>query len=340
MNKAPTLRDVAEHANVHPSTASRALSERTRDMVNPVTVKRVQAAAAALGYQPNSLARGLKTNRTMTVGMVIPDLRNPLFPPIVRGIEDRFRRTGYTLLLANTDQDLDRERSILDVMQARHVDGVIMATARREHPVIAGLQQAGVPLVLVNRTADSPVVSSVTADDHTGIGQAVQHLVSLGHRQIAHVAGSHTTSTGVARARAYRFWLEDAGLEYDAKLVTVADWFTEADGADACQELLDRGGEFTAILAANDLVALGCYEVLSAAGMKVPTDVSVTGYNDIAFTHAFCPPLTSVRVPLYEIGQKAADLILESIEDEAAIATSVRLTPSLVVRNSTAALPE
>ena len=188
MNRPPTLRDVAEKANVHTSTASRALNERTQDMITPITVKRVRAAADALGYQPIPLARGLKTRRTLTVGMLIPALTTPLFPPIVRGIEDRFRASDYTLLLANTDQDTSRERQIIGVMQARHVDGIIVATARREHPVLDKLQQAGMPLVLVNRVADLPVVSSVTADDHSGVGQAMRHLISLGHRRIAHVA--------------------------------------------------------------------------------------------------------------------------------------------------------
>lgn len=338
MNRPPTLRDVAEKANVHTSTASRALNERTQDMINPITVKRVRAAAAALGYQPNSLARGLKTRRTMTVGMVIPDLTNPLFPPIVRGIEDRFRSSDYTLFLANTDQDPERERQIIAVMQARQVDGIIMATARREHPVLDELQRDDMPMVLVNRVADLPQVSSVTADDHSGVGQAMRHLISLGHRRIAHIAGSQTTTTGVDRVTAYRYWLESAGIAHDEKLVAVADWFTEADGADACQELLDRGVDFTAILAANDLVALGCYQILRSVGRRVPEDVSIVGYNDIPFTHAFDPPLTSVRVPLYEVGQKTADLMLEHIQDEAAVHTSVRLMPRLVIRRSTAPL--
>jgi LacI family transcriptional regulator len=308
-SRPPTLRDVAEKANVHTSTVSRALNDRTRGMINPITVERVRAAAEALGYQPNSLARGLKTRRTLTVGMVIPDLTNPLFPPIVRGIEDRFRASDYTLFLANTDQDPDRERQIIGVMQARHVDGIIVATARRTHPLLEELQRAGVPLVLVNRVADLPMVSSVTADDHDGVGQAMRHLIALGHRRIAHIAGSATTTTGVDRATAYRYWLEQADIAYDEKLVTIADWFTEADGAEACQELLDRGVDATAILA----------------------------YNDIPFTHAFAPPLTSVRVPLYELGQRTADLLLEHIGDDAPVHTSVRLMPRLVVRGSTVA---
>jgi LacI family transcriptional regulator len=336
-SRPPTLRDVAEKANVHTSTVSRALNDRTRGMINPITVERVRAAAEALGYQPNSLARGLKTRRTLTVGMVIPDLTNPLFPPIVRGIEDRFRASDYTLFLANTDQDPDRERQIIGVMQARHVDGIIVATARRTHPLLEELQRAGVPLVLVNRVADLPMVSSVTADDHDGVGQAMRHLIALGHRRIAHIAGSATTTTGVDRATAYRYWLEQADIAYDEKLVTIADWFTEADGAEACQELLDRGVDATAILAANDLVALGCYQVLRSVGLRVPEDVSVVGYNDIPFTHAFAPPLTSVRVPLYELGQRTADLLLEHIGDDAPVHTSVRLMPRLVVRGSTVA---
>lgn len=335
MDRPATLRDVADRADVHPSTASRALNERTRDLLNPVTARRVLVAADELGYQANPIARGLKTSRTMTIGMVVPDLTNPLFPPIVRGLEDRLGPAGFTLLIANTDLDPQRETAVVEALRARRIDGLVAATSRSDNGLLAELAAAGLPLVLVNRAGDPSGASSVTPDDHAGIGQAVTHLVELGHTRIAHLAGSPRTSTGGDRLAAFRHWTAHHGLAVDDDLVATAEAFTEADGAAACQALMERGTAFTAIVAANDLVALGCYEVLREHGLRVPEDVSVVGYNDISFTHAFCPPLTSVRVPLYDLGRRAADLLLEAIDDDAAPTASVRLTPSLVVRRST-----
>ncbi|MGH3666268.1 MAG: LacI family DNA-binding transcriptional regulator, partial [Egibacteraceae bacterium] len=228
-----TLRDVAEHARVHPSTASRALNMRTRDLVNPTTVNRVLDVAEQLGYQPNSLARGLKMNRTFTIGMLIPDLTNPLFPPIVRGIEDGLVDAGYTLVLANTDNDADKERTIMEVMSRRRLDGLILATARRDYPLLDAVLASEMPVVLINRTADYPPVPSVTGDDHAGIGMAVKHLVSLGHTRIAHVAGTQSVTTGLARYQSFVSWLQSAGLAIDSDRIVFADWFQEGPGAEA-----------------------------------------------------------------------------------------------------------
>jgi LacI family transcriptional regulator len=333
---AVTLRDVAVRAGVHTSTASRALNERTRSLVNEGTVSRVIEAARQLGYMPNSLARGLKTNRTFTVGMLVPDLTNPLFPPIVRGIEDRLARDDYTLVVANTDNDPERERRLASTMLNRRVDGLVLATARRHYPLLDELLASGAPVVLVNRVVDDSHVSSVSGDDHAGIGLAVRHLVSLGHRRIAHIAGGQDTSTGLARYHSFVAWMQSSGLPIDRDLLVVADWFQEAPGADAFAELLDRGVEFTAAVAANDLIALGCYDVMAARGMRCPEDISIVGYNDIPFSDKFSPPLTTVHIPHYRIGVKAADLLLDALEDPLAEPVAVRLAPSLVERGSTA----
>lgn len=339
MNRTVTLRDVAAAARVHPSTASRALSTRTRTLVSDDTVARVLAAARDLGYQPNALARGLKVNRTMTIGMLVPDLTNPLFPPIVRGIEDRCNEDGYTLLLANTDNDEAKERSILEVMARRRVDGLIIATAHREYPLLSDVLRSDYPVVLVNRTADEPPLPSVSGDDHAGIGMAVRHLVGLGHRRIAHLAGTQTVSTGMIRHQSFLSWMESSGLEVDPDLVVWCTWFTQRAGAEAFEELLDRGAEVTAVVAANDLVALGCYDVAEQRGLRIPEDVSVVGYNDIPFTDKFNPPLTSVRIPHYRIGVRAAELMLEAIEGPTGDGVSVRLAPELIVRSSTGPPP-
>ena len=331
-----TLRDVADRAQVHPSTVSRALNGSTRDLVNAATVRRILKVADELGYQPNSLARSLKTNRTMTVGMLIPDLTNPVFPPIVRGIEDGLADEGYTVVLANTDGDPAKERRLVEVMRGRKVDGLLLATALREYSLLDGLVAARLPVVLVNRTSETPSVPSVTPDDHAGMGLAVRHLASLGHTRIAHVAGPQTMTTGLARYHSFLSWMQVVGLEPAPALVAFATSFREREGAAACEELCARGDAFTAIVAANDLLALGCYDTLHARGMVVPDDVSVVGHNDMPFADNFGPPLTTVRIPHYEIGVKAAQLMLEALRKPAAAPAAVHLAPSFVLRASTA----
>ena len=332
-----TLRDVARVAGVHPGTASRALNVETRDLVNTETAERVLAAAEELGYTPNPIARGLKTNRSYTIGVLIPDLTNPLFPPILRGIEDRLETAGYTPLVANTDNDPERELLDSQAMRARQVDGIIAATARRDHRLHDALLEAGVDLVLVNRRQPELPVSSATADDRLGLRLAVEHLVSLGHERIAHLAGPLDFSTGLDRYESFIEAMEQAGLEADPKLILKSEAFTESEGTRLCEELLAGGRDFTAIAAANDLLALGCLDVFAERGIDCPGDVSVIGFNDMPFAARFQPPLTTIHIPHYEIGSAAAELMLERLHDADAEPREVKLEPTLVVRESTAA---
>ena len=329
-----TIRDVARLAKVHPGTVSRALNPETRALVNAATAERVEAAAAALGYRPNPIARGLKTKRSFTVGVLVPDITNPLFPPILRGIEDRLSEAGYTALIVNTDNDGEREAHAVEVMRARHVDGFISATARLERAPSDGLALAGAPIVLVNRGLEDGSLPMVGVDDRRGLGLAVEHVHSLGHRRIAHVGGPQGTSTGHQRYLGFEDALVALGLGPNRELVRIAGAFTAPEGEKACRELFDAKLEFTAIVAANDLLALGCYDALAAHGLSCPTDVSVVGFNDIPFLDRLRPPLTSVRVPQREIGVAAADLLLDCLVD-ADCRRQVWLEPSLVVRGST-----
>jgi LacI family transcriptional regulator len=336
LRSSTTLRDVAREAGVHPSTASRALNEATRAMVNAETVARVHQAADRLGYLPDAMARGLKMKRTFTVGMLIPDLTNPLFPPIARGIEDVLGAAGYTLVLASTDNDPAKERAVAEVMLNRRVDGLILATARREYPLVEELAASGPPVVLVNRTMDDAPAPAVVGDDHVGVGMAVRHLVELGHTRIAHVAGPRTLSTGLTRYQSFVSWMHGCGLEAPEELLSSAEWFQENPGAEAFGALLDGGAEFTAVVAGNDLIALGCYDALRERGLSVPGDVSVVGYNDIPFSDKLSPPLTTVRIPHYRLGVKSAELLLERLDKPEEPPVSVLLRPAMVLRESTA----
>ena len=326
---------MAEGAGVHPATASRALNPATRHLVSRETVERVDRVAASLGYRVNPVARSLKTARSGTIGLLVPDLQNPLFPPIVRGVEDVLGAIGYSAWIVNTDNDPAREAAAVEAMHARNVEGFVFATARLEHPLIEQLAEADVPLVLVNRRVARADIPSVTSDDVSGVAMAMRHLVELGHRRIAHLAGPQDLSTGVARLRAFRQALEDHGLENDAERVAVCKEWTQAAGAEAADRLFDSGAEFTAVLAGNDLLALGCYDALARRRLSCPDDVSVVGFNDMPFVDRFSPPMTSVRIPHYEIGAEAARLLLEELREPGRHPRSIVLPLKLCVRGST-----
>lgn len=332
-----TLRDVAALAGVHTATASRALNPATRTLVNGETAQRVVDAAAQLGYRPNPIARGLKTNRSYTVGVVVPDLRNPIFPPIARGIEDRLEQSGYTSLLANTDNDPEREQLSFSALQARQVDGFITATARRHHPLLTELAASGAAVVLVNRCTDDGGFPHAVGDDHDGAMQAVEHLAGLGHRRIAHFT-VRTISTGENRYVGFHDAMAAAGLEADPGLVVEARSYSEQEGARCCRALLDAGHDFTAVFTGNDLTALGCIDTLREAGLDCPRDVSIVGVNDMAWSDRFSPPLTTLRLPHYELGTVAAELLIERLEESApSEPRRVVLPTELIVRGSTAA---
>ena len=335
-SSSPTLKEVAERAGVHVTTASRALNPATSSLVNAATIRRVQAAARELRYQPNAIARGLKTARSMSVGVLLPDLTNPLFPPIVRGVEDVLFAGGYTTLIANTDNDPARQLAVFDTLRARQVDGIIAATARRDDRLFLDAHRAGIKVVLVNRRVDGSEIPSVTGDDHEGTAAAVRHLIDLGHTRIAHVAGPADTTTGQSRLRAYRQTLDEAGLPVDPALIATAAEFTEVEGARATRAMLDGAGTPTAVVAANDTIALGCLDVFAERGLRCPRDVSLVGFNDMPFVDRLSPPLTTVHVPHYQIGAEGARMLLERLANPDLPAKSITLPATLVLRESTA----
>jgi LacI family transcriptional regulator len=332
-----TLRDVAAAARVHPATASRALNPETRILVSEDTARRVTAAAAKLGYRPNPVARSLRTRRSHTVGVLIPDLNNPLFPPIVRGLEDKLAAAGYVALIGNTDADASRERLIFEQMRARHVDGFVLATATLHDRLLAEVAAADLPVVLMNRLSQDYSFPSVSVDNEQGARMAISHLARLGHTRIAHIAGPQEASTGVSRLRGFREGMAAHGLEVREDLIAYAGRYTVDEGARCTQELLAAQGGFTAVAAANDMLAVGCYAALDEVGLLCPDDISVIGFNDMPFIDRLRPPLTTVRFPHYQLGTEAAQLLLERIGEREAPVKILYLAPELIVRKSVAA---
>ncbi len=330
-----TIREVARMAGVHPGTVSRALNASTRALVNEATARRVDQAARQLRYRPNHSARSLKTQRSDTIGVIVPDLTNPLFPPIVRGLEDRLADAGFVALVGNTDNDEGRERLVFERMQSRHVDGFVLATATRRHAGPEAAEPDETPVVLVNRVTRDASVPSVSVDDAAGMRATVQYLAELGHLRIAHIAGPQGFSTGYGRYHGFITGMRESDLAFDPSLVFFADVFSEAEGYRCGVELLATGSP-TAIVAANDSLALGVMRAVSEAGIACPEEVSVTGFNDMAFVDRLQPPLTTVRVPHYQLGYQAAQLMLERLsEGEGATTKAILLRPELIVRAST-----
>jgi LacI family transcriptional regulator len=332
------LRDVARLAGVHPATASRALNPETRLLVSEETAKRVLAAAAQLGYRPNAVARSLRTRRSHTVGVLIPDLNNPLFPPMIRGLEDRLAKAGYVALIGNTDGDDARERQVFEQMLARHVDGYVLATAHLRNPLLDEAVQAGVPVVLMNRMAEDYSFPSVTVDNERGVKMAVSHLIALGHTKIACIAGPQDLSTGLARYKGFQAAMAEAGLEVPAGRVSFSRAFSIDEGQRCADEILAAAGDCTAVAAGNDMLAVGCYLALDQAGRSCPTDISVVGFNDMPFIDMLRPPLTTIAFPHYQVGTEAAQLLIERLNGDTSRVKVLYLAPELIVRGSTARL--
>jgi LacI family transcriptional regulator len=328
-----TLTDVARAAGVNPSTVSRALNDATENQVSQATARRVRKVAKDLGYAPNTVARGLRTNKSMTIGVVIPDLTNPIFPPMVRGIDSYLTPRGYSALIVNTDGSDTAEKTFFASLMERQVDGFIVATGHSDHQLLIDAHARGVHAVLVNRNAVGVPYPAVTGDDSQGIFAAVDHLRGLGHKRLVHLAGPLGFSTSQIRADAYQAACKKFGL--DGQLVASTAYSVEA-GQRSMDNVLDQHSyNATAVVAGNDLLALGAYHSLRNHGLACPGDVSVVGFNDMPFANDFQPPLTTVRSPHYEMGVESARLLLNELGNSRSNGARVMLPVSLVIRGST-----
>ncbi len=334
-----TLKQVAKASGVHYSTVSRVMDPGRRDGVTREIAIRVLEVAKQLGYRTNTLASSLRTRRSRVIGVVVPDITSLLFPPILVGIEAALLEKGYMMIVGNTGNDAEVHRTVIAGMIDRQVDGLILATVTLHDPIVEEWFEGGAPLVLINRTDETGRAAAVINDDLRGIALAVEHVAGLGHTRIGHIAGPQSLSTGLARFRGFKLATAEQNLSSGPKFTVTAAAFTREAGYTACNELLDRKLGITAIIGANDLLALGCYDALAGRGLRCPEDISVTGYNDAPFVDMVMPPLTTVRIQQRQMGIEAARLLLAKIENPAAESMDILLRPALVVRKSTAAVP-
>lgn len=334
----PTLKDVARHAGVHPSTASRCLDPMQAGRIGEQTRERVLRAASALSYRPHPEASNLRRRRSHSVGVLIPDLTNPINAMLLRGISDKLESEGYTAVIFETRDLEPRLDRALEVLKDRRVEGVVNAAARRgDGRRLREFMRDGTPVVFAARDIGGVQATRVLADDFRGGTLAAEHLLSLGHRRIAQITGPADVVAFVERARGLRSGLLEVGVSAEPATVEATSGSVE-EGRSAAARLLRAKQAPTAIFAHNDLLAIGAIAGLHEAGLRCPDGVSVIGYNDTPLTGYLAPALSTVRLPAVEVGQLAAERLLAALDKEAT-PTVISLQPRLIARESTGPRP-
>ena len=328
-----TLKDVAEQAGVSAMTVSRVINGRAG--VDVETQRRIEDAIDALHYVPNRIARGLISQKTQTIGLIVPDVANPFFAPVVRGAELTARRAGYRLLLCNSEGDLRLEREYIEDLVAHRVEGLLLAPANDEsrHSVFP-LSRGDFPLVLIDRALPDFDCDLVVTDSAAGARRMVEHLIAIGHRTIAHLSDADDTSTGHERLRGYREGLEAAGIHYCDELVfrTTVD---QIGGYRATQEVLSLDPMPTAIFTVNNMTVVGAMQALRERGMTVPQDMALVCFDDVEHLAVLSPFLTVIDQPAETLGKLGAQLLMERIAGKAGRRSRrIVLQTDLIVRMS------
>jgi DNA-binding LacI/PurR family transcriptional regulator len=340
MTASTSLREVAHAAGVSPATVSRVLNARTN--VRSETRLRVERAIETLNYQPSRVARRLRTQDRpgQMLGLLVPDIQNPFYVEVVRGVEDRAYARGCAVMMCNFGQEEEKEHFFLDIMRHERVDGLILAPARPDDRKALEVVRSGIPVVCVDRGLAEADVDTIVVDNLEGARAAVDHLLRLGHRRIGHVAGLPQLPSTQERVAGYRAALQAAGLTSDPALVRHGNSKHES-GRDLTADLLDLPDPPTALFTGNNLITLGALETIHRRGLRIPEDVALVGFDDMYWAISLNPPLTAVSQPGYEIGRRAAELLFQRVAEPNRPSAKVVLKTSLVVRRScgAAAIP-
>lgn len=305
------IQDVAKRANVSITTVSHIINQ-TRYVSDELT-DRVKKAMEELDYHPNSLARGLRSGKTKTIGLVIPDISNQFFAEISRKIEDKGFEYGYSVILCNTDDDPQKEKSYIDVLLAKKVEGIIFISTVVESNNLEKTMEFGLPIVVVDRDINEINSDIVLVDNSIGGFKATQYLIELGHRRIACIGGPSPITPSAQRAAGYKQALQEAGIPVDPTLLVFGDFRYES-GNKAMRELLALPQPPTAVFASNDMMALGAIQAVNDQGMKIPDDMSVIGFDNIPFSQTVYPTLTTMAQPIHEMADLVVELLIERIK--------------------------
>jgi len=330
--KRVTIEDVAAAVGVSRQTVSRAMNDKGE--ISPATKERVLQAIQELGYQPNRLAQGMVTQRTKTVGLVMPDITNLFFPEVARGVQDAGRQHDYNVLLCNTDDKLEEEIKVLYSLAAQRVDGIFMIGSVSDDASLAKFADTYSPIIMLNRFFEHPHVNLIIVDNERGAFLAVEHLITLGHQKIGMLANLDFSRSQIRRVRGYEDALNHYGITLDRSLI-VGGASTLEGGYSALQQLLNAHPEVTAVFTYNDLMALGAMRAAHDLDKRVPEDLAVIGFDNIGLAAMATPSLSSIHVDKYAIGQKAMNRILDLLDKPDDSYETIQVGVELIQREST-----
>jgi len=327
-----TIRTVAQRAGVSPATVSRVIGNY--GYVSQATRRKVEMVIQELGYRPDNIARSLVTKNTHTLGLILTDILNPFFAELARGVESITYKNEFSLLIANTDEDIEREKTILNTFIEKHVDGILLVPATSKASThLQEIIEKQIPLVLVDRNAENISVDTVMVDNEIGAYRAVSHLIERGHEKIAMILDNPDISTNMERLAGYRRALLDYGLVTNDLLVRCCQYTTQS-AHEIVYELLKEKDRPTALFTANNFITIGAIRAIFNMGMRIPEDVALVGFDDLGISQIGYPTVTAVVQPVYELGQTAAQRLLARLAGDKGVPQEIRLQTSFIVRQS------
>ena len=330
----PTIKDVAKLSGVTPAIVSRVINNDKTLNIKDNTRQKILESIEELRYRPNIIAKSLRTKTSKTVAIIIPDILNPFFHQVIKGVQDFFTKQDISLMLCDTNDDTELEKKYVETLYNQQVDGILFATVNYDNDITDFLERSKINYVLVNRGSHKNKFS-VKTDDLCGAETAVEHLIKLGHKKIAHISGTFSTDTAFDRLTGFRNAIIKNDLTLYPEYIMQGS-YTEIDGYTNAKRLLQLPNPPTAIFAANDLMAIGVIKAVYEMNLKIPDDISVVGFNDIWVCDNLNPPLTTIRSPLFKMGHVAAELLQNVINGIEEIEKNIVLPVELVIRNSTA----
>lgn len=329
-----TIKDIAKLAGVSTATVSMIVNNKD-ERISAQTRESVLSIIKKYNYVPNRVASSMVTKTTKTLGLIIPDITNPFFPDIARGVEDKANAEGYTVIFCNSDNTLSKEDAYIDMLQEKMVDGIIFTASSRRTSVSQALEKVSVPVITVDR--DIPNLSKqgkITVNNENGAYEAVSYMLSKGYKEIYHITGPLTSKTATDRYNGFCSALKDGQMPILPQQL-YEGYFTSKWGEDAIEQLINDGHEFDSIFCGNDMIATGVLKGLQSHGLNVPGDIGVVGFDDIDIARLVTPELTTVRQPKYEMGLKAAEMLIHMINNDHIDQSEFVFNAELIIRKST-----
>jgi LacI family transcriptional regulator len=325
-----TIKDIAAKANVSTTTVSRVINNKPD--VSDKTKAKIQKIITQNNYQPNDIARGLVLKKTKTIGLIIPDISNPFFPEIIKGVEHKTKDFGYSVIICDTDNQIKQEKSSIDLLLSKQVDGIIMSLSNDSLMDLDAIKESNLSIVQLDRNIPDLNYPMVSVDNKVSGYKATKYLIDLGHKKIGHVTGELHTKTAQDRMEGYKKALNDNNLEINEILIINGD-YSKKSGYQAMKKMINNQTP-TAVFFANDLMALGAYEALDEYNLKIPDDISIIGHDDIDVSSLIQPKLTTMSQPKNKLGKIAAEILLDLIENNKDFSEDVILNTKLVKRQS------